>query len=138
MIVQDMQFPLDLVASRLPHFCSPSSRRIRWSDDEEPDDPEWMDGTGYDDPDAYWDDDRVREAEEELAREAHDLEFILLWEQELQELGHIGHKAGQSRSLTEHIIEDHAEFWCLCLAIPRVYISDSVDEWYDEDTHESE
>eukprot|EP01048_Picozoa_sp_COSAG05_P005049 COSAG05_NODE_291_length_12036_cov_15.352266_1_plen_93_part_00 len=41
------------------------------------------------------------------------------WEQELQELGH---KAGQSRSLTEHIIEDHAEFWCLCLAIPRVYI----------------
>ena len=107
----------------------------RWSDDKEPDDPEWMDGTGYDDPDAYWDDDRVREAEEELAREAHDLEFILLWEQELQELGH---KAGQSRSLTEHIIEDHAEFWCLCLAIPRVYISDSVDEWYDEDTHESE
>ena len=64
--------------------------------------------------------------------------FILLWEQELQELGHIGHKAGQSRSLTEHIIEDHAEFWCLCLAIPQVYISDSVDEWYDEDTHESE
>ena len=64
--------------------------------------------------------------------------FILLWEQELQELGHIGHKAGQSRSLTEHIIEDHAEFWCLCLAIPRVYISDSVDEWYDEDTHEPE
>ena len=49
-----------------------------------------------------------------------------------------GHKAGQSRSLTEHIIEDHAEFWCLCLAIPRVYISDSVDEWYDEDTHEPE
>ena len=96
----------------------------RWSDDKEPDDPEWMDGTGYDDPDAYWDDDRVREAEEELAREAHDLEFILLWEQELQELGHIGHKAGQSRSLTEHIIEDHAEFWCLCLAIPQVYISD--------------
>eukprot|EP01048_Picozoa_sp_COSAG05_P003902 COSAG05_NODE_192_length_14608_cov_6.266386_3_plen_49_part_00 len=40
-----------------------------------------MDGTGYDDPDAYWDDDRVHEAEEELAREAHDLEFILLWEQ---------------------------------------------------------
>ena len=63
------------------------------------------------------------------------MEFILLWEQELQELGH---KAGQSRSLTEHIIEDHAEFWCLCLAIPQVYISDSVDEWYDEDTHESE
>ena len=47
-------------------------------------------------------------------------------------------RRGQSRSLTEHIIEDHAEFWCLCLAIPRVYISDSVDEWYDEDTHESE
>ena len=61
------------------------------------------------------------------------MEFILLWEQELQELGH---KAGQSRSLTEHIIEDHAEFWCLCLAIPQVYISDSVDEWYDEDTHD--
>ena len=47
-------------------------------------------------------------------------------------------EAGQSRSLTEHISEAHAEFWCLCLAIPRVYISDCVDEWYDEDTHESE
>ena len=79
--------------------------------------------------------DRQHWEAQELAREAHDLEFMLFWEQELQELGH---KAGQSRSLTEHIIEDHAEFWCLCLAIPRVYISDSVDEWYDEDTHESE
>ena len=57
---------------------------------------------------------------------------------ETKELQELGHKAGQSRSLTEHIIEDHAEFWCLCLAIPQVYISDSVDEWYDEDTHESE
>ena len=68
----------------------------RWSDDKEPDDPEWMDGTGYDDPDAYWDDDRVREAEDrqhweafQRAREAHDLEFMLFWEQELQELGHL-------------------------------------------------
>eukprot|EP01048_Picozoa_sp_COSAG05_P041165 COSAG05_NODE_21500_length_271_cov_0.848837_1_plen_26_part_10 len=25
----------------------------------EPDDPEWMDGTGHDDSDEYWDDDRV-------------------------------------------------------------------------------
>ncbi len=82
-------------------------------------------GSEGDEPD--WEDEAM-----EAAREAHDLEFVLLWEQELQELGH---KAGQSRRLTEHIIEDHAEFWCLCLAIPRVYISDSVDEWYDEDTH---
>ena len=58
----------------------------RWSDDEEPDDPEWMDGTGYDDPDAYWDDDRFREAED---REAEDrqLDRLIQFEQELRELG---------------------------------------------------
>ena len=81
--------------------------------------------------------DRQHWEAQELAREAHDVEVMIDWEQELRQLGLLA-KAGQSRSLTEHIIEDHAEFWCLCLAIPRVYISDSVDEWYDEDTHESE
>ena len=28
MIVQNMKLPLDLLAPRLPHICSPSSRRI--------------------------------------------------------------------------------------------------------------
>ena len=49
--------------------------------DEEPDDPEWMDGTGYDDPDAYWDDDRFREAED------RQLDRSIQFEQELRELG---------------------------------------------------
>ena len=99
--------------------CIDSSHHSDWSDDDWSDpDPGWIESEL---DRQYWE-------AQELAREAHDLEFMLCWEQELQELGH---KAWQSRRLTEHIIEDHAEFWCLCLAIPRVYISDSVDEWYD-------
>ena len=109
--------------------CIDSSHHSDWSDD---DDPDWND-PDYDDGWIESELDRQHWEAEELAREAHDVEVMIDWEQDLRQLGLLA-KAGQSRSLTEHIIEDHAEFWCLCLAIPRVYISDSVDEWYDEDT----
>ena len=70
-------------------------------------------------PDAGCDREKVFLDFLDLAREAHDLEFMLCWEQELQELGH---KAWQSR-----IIEDHAEFCRSCT--PRM-LATELDRQY--------
>ena len=67
---------------------------------------------------------------QELAREAHDLEFMLCWEQELQELGH---KAWQSRRLTEHNIEDYAEFCRSCT--PRMLAQDHARRAWEGAVH---
>jgi len=95
--------------------CIDSSHHSDWSDDDWSDpDPGWIESEL---DRQYWE-------AQELAREAHDLEFMLCWEQELQELGH---KAWQSRRLTEHIIEDHAEFCRSCT--PRM-LATELDRQY--------
>ena len=83
--------------------CIDSSHHSDWSDD---DDPDWND-PDYDDGWIESELDRQHWEAEELAREAHDVEVMIDWEQDLRQLGLLA-KAGQSRSLTEHIVETTA------------------------------
>ena len=101
--------------------CIDSSHHSDWSDDDWSDpDPGWIESEL---DRQYWE-------AQELAREAHDLEFMLCWEQELQELGH---KAWQSRRLTEHNIEDYAEFCRSCT--PRMLAQDHARRAWEGAVH---
>ena len=108
--------------------CIDSSHHSDWSDD---DDPDWND-PDYDDGWIESELDRQHWEAEELAREAHDVEVMIDWEQDLRQLGLLA-KAGQSRSLTEHIIEDHAEFCRSCT--PRMLAQDHARRAWEGAVH---